>query len=71
MHQLVSLERAYAMFDRAGLLPPPPPALVEAGHIMVDYISTVAKALRQAGVESTRASPELAVIRITASRFRS
>ena len=49
------IERAYAMFDRAGLFPPPPPALVEAGHIMVDYISTVAKALRQAGVESTRA----------------
>lgn len=49
------IERSYAMFDRAGLLPPPPPALAEAGRVNVDYQSTVAKALRQAGVESTRA----------------
>jgi hypothetical protein len=37
------------------MFPPPPPALAEAGNLEVEYISSVAKALRQFGAESTRA----------------
>jgi hypothetical protein len=41
--------------DRAGMFPPPPPALEQSGVLDIVYISSVAKSLRQAGAESTRA----------------
>ena len=50
-----NIERANNVLDRAGMFPPPPPALAEAGTLEVEYISSVAKALRQFGAESTRA----------------
>ncbi len=48
------IERVHNTLDRAGLFGPPPPALVEAGQIEVEYVSTIAKALRQVGAEATR-----------------
>jgi hypothetical protein len=49
------IERVHNVLDRAGLFPPAPPALTEAGTIEIEYVSTIAKALRQVGAESTRA----------------
>jgi hypothetical protein len=41
--------------DRKGAYPEAPPALVEAGQIEIVYISSIAKALKQVGADSTRA----------------
>jgi hypothetical protein len=49
------ITRTNNMLDRVGMFPEPPPALVDAGEFEVEYISSVAKALRQVGAESTRA----------------
>jgi hypothetical protein len=49
------VERANNMLDRAGLFPPPPPALLESGGLEIEYTSTVSKSIRQAGAENTRA----------------
>ncbi len=49
------IERVHNVLDRAGIFPPPPPAMMEAGQIEVEYVSTIAKALRQVGAEATRA----------------
>ena len=48
------IERVHNILDRAGMFPPPPPALVAAGQLDIEYISVVAKALRQVGAEATR-----------------
>ncbi len=50
------LHRLLATLDRAGLAPPPPPAL--EGYpcfLKMDFISPMANALRQTGAETTRA----------------
>lgn len=49
------ITRTHNVLDRANMFGPPPDALVEAGKIEIEYISTVAKALRQVGAEATRA----------------
>ncbi len=48
------IQRVHNVLDRAGMFGPPPPALVEAGQIEIEYVSTIAKALRQVGAEATR-----------------
>ncbi|MCP4454113.1 MAG: hypothetical protein GY809_21850, partial [Planctomycetes bacterium] len=48
------IELVHNRLDRAGMFGPPPPALEEAGVIEVEYVSTIAKALRQVGAEATR-----------------
>jgi hypothetical protein len=48
------IERVHNVLDRMGMFPPPPKALVDAGQIEIEYVSTVAKALRQVGAEATR-----------------
>ena len=48
------LARSYAMLDRAGELPPPPPGLGEVALVDVQYISPLAQAMRQTGADSTR-----------------
>jgi len=50
------LHRLLATLDRAGLAPPPPPAL--EGYpcfLKMDFVSPMANALRQTGAETTRA----------------
>lgn len=42
------------ILDRAGLFPEPPPALLDAGGMEIEYMSTVAKSLRQVGAEAAR-----------------
>lgn len=49
------VEHAHNRLERMGAFPEPPPALTAAGTIKIVYISSVAKALRQSGAESTRA----------------
>jgi hypothetical protein len=48
------IERVHNVLDRMGAFGEPPPVLVEAGAIKIEYVSTVAKALRQVGAEATR-----------------
>lgn len=48
------IERVNNMYERAGMFPPAPPALIEAGNISIEYMSSVAKSLRQVGAESTQ-----------------
>ncbi|GAG40520.1 unnamed protein product, partial [marine sediment metagenome] len=49
------IERTHNMLDRLGAFPPPPPVFENAGRVEVEYISSIAKSLRQVGAESTRA----------------
>ena len=50
------LWRVAGMLDRAGLLPPPPEALLGLPLDMkMDFVSPIANALRQTGAETTRA----------------
>ncbi|MBT7082061.1 MAG: hypothetical protein HN929_11475 [Chloroflexi bacterium] len=48
------LLRCHNILNRAGLFPDPPPALLEAGGMKIEYMSTVAKSLRQVGAEAAR-----------------
>jgi hypothetical protein len=48
------IECIHNRLERAGMFPEAPPALVEAGQIEIEYVSTIAMALRQVGAESTR-----------------
>lgn len=49
------IERCYAIADRAGILPPLPPALAEGGAIDIEYVSIAAQALRQTNSETALA----------------
>lgn len=61
--------RTNNMLDRENYFPPAPPALLEAGGFEVEYISSIAKGLRQFGAESTRALVQ-EVLRITEAEIK-
>lgn len=49
------IERCYGIAERAGILPPPPPALADGGAIEIEYVSIAAQALRQTSSETALA----------------